>query len=372
MNFKYSKANPLARTLTKSDFVRLYVSQKKTMIEIAGLYGVSQDAVFRLRRAYGIRPRQNQKRLSIPIIRGKPMECYCTPEEIRSLYWDGQLSMEDIGHRFGVTRKAVSYYFKKHALPARSSCAARRLATKQGKLAQKVHSISSEYFQQWSPEMAWTLGVLFVRGLVTVDNKNSRKMLTIIEKDVDLLMLLKTNLGSSHPLIQQRPVSSEETVSYRYEIANVVLVEDLIKMGITQERAQRRLNADVPREFHSDFVRGIFEGGGEITIVKLDNQSAGAGSESLVFAIRHRSEPLLNQVREILASSGLETPVFVMTERNMALRSLEYYDADCHKLLSFIYGGSASLCSWHRRRREVEVRVSEFAMRTGIRVSTGA
>ena len=256
-------------------------------------------------------------------------------------------------------------------LPVRSSSEARRLATKQGKLAQKVHSISSEYFQQWSPEMAWTLGVLFVRCLVTVDNKNSRKILTVIEKDPDLLELIKRNLGSSHPLIQQRPISLEDSVSYRYEIANVELVEDLIKMGVSQERSQRRLNTDVPRDFHSDFVRGLFEGGGEINTVKLGSQAEGVVSDSLVFALRHRSEILLNQVRELLNSSGFETPVFVMTARNKAILSLEYYDADCHKLLSFIYGGNPSLCTWPRRRREMEGRVSEFAMNTGGRVSTG-
>ena len=117
MKSKYSKANPLAKTLTKDEFVRLYVSQKKMIIEIAGLYEVSQDAVFRLRRSYGIGPRRNQKRHLIPITRRRPLDCSSSPEEIRSLYWDDQLSMDDIGRRFGVTRKAVSYYFKKHALP---------------------------------------------------------------------------------------------------------------------------------------------------------------------------------------------------------------------------------------------------------------
>jgi predicted DNA-binding protein YlxM (UPF0122 family) len=348
---KFTKAAPLAGVLSKADFLRLYVDEKRTVVQIAETYGVSQDAVFRLRRSYGIPPRRNSRNCRSGRGQFGKLEFSCSPAEMVLLYRAQSLSMEEIGLKFGVSRKAVQRYFKKHQIPAREKKAARRLAMQRNKIPQKKHKILSEYFRQWSPAMAWTMGVLFVRGLVTEDNKNGRKILTVMEKDVELLKLIKRNLGSSHPLIQHFGKQGG-LVSHRFEVANVVLVEDLIRRGVSQNRNNRKLQMPVPPEYVSSFVRGVFEGGGDVSRMKFDGLESKSDRETLVLMIRHRSETILNQIRIMLAESEIQTAGFVIIERNTLLRSLEYYDDQCHKLLRFMYPNTPELCHWPTKRRE--------------------
>ena len=191
--------------------------------------------------------------------------------------------------------------------------------------------------------------MLFVRGLVTEDNKNGRKILTVIVEDLGLVELIKGNLGASHPVIPQYGKQSE-LVSHRYEVANVILVEDLIRLGVSQNRDNRKLEMPVPPEYVSSFVRGVYEGGGELGRMKVARLEGDPDRESLVLMIRHRSEAILNQIRVMLAESEIQAAGFVIVERNTVLRSLEYYDDQCHKLLSFMYPNTPDLCYWPAKR----------------------
>lgn len=328
---RYTKDHPLRNRLTKRLFLRLYEQDGLTIRELAARFKTSEDAVFRLRRAYGIEARLNQEHnkgyaLSV---RGR-MEGVCSPGEARTLYWEQSQSLDDIARQFSVTRKGVSKFFKRHGIPVRPRDSARRLAVLQGKVLRARHQLTPGAFHTWTPSMAWTLGVLFTRGLITLRNRNDRRLLTVIATDSDFLDRIRSNLGSTHPVICRNRPGSRGEPSIRLQISNAALVEDLVSLGVLQDRAQRRLTTSVPPKCVASFVRGVYEA------PRLSRRSLEPANDGrLIF--RHQSAPFLGQVRVMLTLRNIESSLFVTDDRNSQMRTLEYDGPDAERLLDLMY-----------------------------------
>ena len=86
---------------------------------------------------------------------------------LRTLYWEDELSLADIGERYGVTRSGVSSALKKHKIPRRDKSAARLLALQRGKFPDhKYHRFNRKMFHKWSSGMAYMLGMVLADGHV--------------------------------------------------------------------------------------------------------------------------------------------------------------------------------------------------------------
>ena len=90
-----------------------------------------------------------------------------TKEGLVSLYLEQRRSLEDIRRQFGVSRVAVYKKLKFYGIKQRSKSEARLEAQKQGKLPQGFFDINESFFDTWSPEMAYVLGVIITYGCVS-------------------------------------------------------------------------------------------------------------------------------------------------------------------------------------------------------------
>lgn len=91
-----------------------------------------------------------------------------TKEKLEALYLEQNKSLQDIAKEYDCTRQAVKSRMEKHGIERRSQSKARLLAIKEGKFEAFVHDdINEHFFSQWSPEMAWILGLLFTDGNVS-------------------------------------------------------------------------------------------------------------------------------------------------------------------------------------------------------------
>lgn len=90
-----------------------------------------------------------------------------TEPELVDLYLNQKKSLGDIARLYGVSRTAVHKKLNKYGIAQRTKSEARIEAQKQGKLPQKFFDINDNFFTKWSPEMAYVLGLIITDGCVS-------------------------------------------------------------------------------------------------------------------------------------------------------------------------------------------------------------
>jgi len=88
-------------------------------------------------------------------------------EELRRLYQVEKRSLEDIARLYGASRVAVWKYCGSLGLTRRSRSEARLEAQKKGKVPQGFFDIKDNFFSNWSSEMAYVLGLVATDGSIS-------------------------------------------------------------------------------------------------------------------------------------------------------------------------------------------------------------
>lgn len=97
----------------------------------------------------------------------KDLRLRLNKEELRRLYLSEKKSLEDIARLYGSSRVAVWKYCKSARITRRSRSEARLEAQKKGKVSQGYFDINEDFFSKWSPEMAYVLGLIATDGCVS-------------------------------------------------------------------------------------------------------------------------------------------------------------------------------------------------------------
>ncbi len=178
-----------------------------------------------------------------------------TEPELVDLYLNQKKSLGDIAQLYGVSRTAVHKKLNKYGIAQRTKSEARIEAQKQGKLPQKFFDINDNFFAKWSPEMAYVLGLIITDGCISKAGQVSLNM-----NDNELLEKVKKVLGSEHKI----EPSKHQKGLYCFHFARVKLVEDLLKFGISSRKSLTVKFPDVPQDFLTHFIRGVFDGDGSV------------------------------------------------------------------------------------------------------------
>lgn len=180
-------------------------------------------------------------------------------EELRRLYLTEKKSLEDIARLYGTSRVAVWKYCNSERLARRSRSEARLEAQKKCKVPQSYLDIKEDFFSKWSSEMAYVLGLLATDGCVS---KSGTVSLCINDKD--LLEKVKSIIGSNHSI----KYYGYQKGLYSFKFSRVKIREDLMRLGIVPDKSLSIRFPDVPHEFLTDFIRGIFDGDGSVFFEK--------------------------------------------------------------------------------------------------------
>jgi len=180
---------------------------------------------------------------------------YLTKDKLFSLYIVERKSLEDIGRLYGVSRVAVYKKLKQYAIKQRSKSEARIEAQKQSKLPQQFFDINDNFFAGWSPEMSYVLGLIITDGCVS---KSGGVSLCINDKE--LLEKVKKIMGSEHKIEQ----SKHQKNIYNFRFARDKLTKDLALLGVVPRKSLVVGLPEIPQEYLSDFIRGVFDGDGSV------------------------------------------------------------------------------------------------------------
>lgn len=134
----------------------------------------------------------------------------------------------------------------------------------------------TDFFEKWSPDMAYVLGFLYADGDIEDVRKSSRtQYITIGSKDKEILESIKVAMGSEHNInrriahefISPNGKKYERLEFYRLRIGSKKMFYDLLKLGLTPRKSLTiKFPNNIPSDCFSHFVRGYFDGDGCITI----------------------------------------------------------------------------------------------------------
>ena len=187
--------------------------------------------------------------------------------------------------------------------------------------------------------MAYVLGLIFADGAVEDTRRSSRTCyIQLTSKDKQLLCQVKTALSSKHKLRKRknrlanfRGKSYLCAEVYNLRIGNKVMYGDLLDLGVTPRKSLAMRFPDIPSEFLSFFLRGYFDGDGNLSLHK----SVVRNVLRLRLAFTSGSKNFLKTLSGKLA-----------LELNMATKNLykspyayylRYSKKDGLKILSFMY-----------------------------------
>ena len=163
-----------------------------------------------------------------------------------------------------------------------------------------------KFFKTWSSEMAYVLGFFTADGNM-IKNKRGAHFISIEVTDKDILEKIKKVIGSNHK-IGVRAREFPEKDAYRLQIGSKKIFNDLIKLGLTPNKSKIIDLPRVPDKYFSDFVRGYFDGDGNVSCGVYNRKDR--KSKNYLFGSRFTSgsriflESLLKKLKENEVAKG--------------------------------------------------------------------
>ena len=108
--------------------------------------------------------------------------------------------------------------------------------------------------------MAYILGFLFADGNI-IKTKRGTHFVAFYTADYDLLRLMAIAMQSTHKIAAR---GKSGGVVYVLQIGSKELFNDVVALGLTPNKSKRMRLPGIPAEYIPDFIRGYFDGDGNV------------------------------------------------------------------------------------------------------------
>lgn len=174
----------------------------------------------------------------------------------QKLYFDQRKTLQQIGHILGVSRVAVFKWAHKNLPPSLKL----RRVSKQSK-----YQFNEAFFDTWTPEMAYVLGVLATDGNV------GKYHVCLTSTDLDLIEKVRSLIGSNHDITEKPARGWSRKIQYGLSVSSLKFVTALGQMGVTAHKSLTLRFPQMPQECVRHFLRGCWDGDGSFYIEKRRN-----------------------------------------------------------------------------------------------------
>jgi intein-encoded DNA endonuclease-like protein len=123
--------------------------------------------------------------------------------------------------------------------------------------------VNKNFFKVWTPSMAYVLGFFAADGYITV-NKRGGQFWCIQITDKELLESIRKAIEAEHKISIRLPKKLGENIIYRLQIGSIEMCNYLRRLGFLERKTKNLVIPNVPKEYFSDFVRGYFDGDGNV------------------------------------------------------------------------------------------------------------
>jgi hypothetical protein len=125
------------------------------------------------------------------------------------------------------------------------------------------HKLPEKNFN-WTPELAYTIGLLTTDGNLSKD----RRHITMRSSDIQLLNTFKKCLKLKNKIVQSKNDTLAKKPCYRLQFSNVQFYKWLLKIGIFPNKTYTIKFLKIPDKYFKDFLRGHLDGDGSIKVYK--------------------------------------------------------------------------------------------------------
>jgi intein/homing endonuclease len=198
--------------------------------------------------------------------------------------------------------------------------------------------INEKFFDTWSPNMAYVLGLVYADGALIDAKKSSRTQYFIISSsDKDFLYKIRSVLNSNHK-IQIRVAGIKNFFGkeyfcadhFRLRVGNKRMYKSLVSRGLSTKKSLTMKFPSMPNEYLSYFLRGYFDGDGCVYTRYFENKR---NVLSVIFT--SGSYDFIHSLRQIIRKV-VGTCEGSLNNQDRAYR-LRYRKIDGILILKFIY-----------------------------------
>jgi hypothetical protein len=219
-------------------------------------------------------------------------------DDMIKLYEEGN-STTEIAAKANVTARYVSSILKDKDVEKRAFGHWKR-----------QYTLNEDYFKSWSNNMAYILGFFCADGFIS----SRFQQIGFAQKDKDILEQIKIELQSNQPLHLNK-----KTGVYMLNINSTIIKNDLIdNYGLTPNKSFDLILPDVPEEYISHYIRGYFDGDGNINYKKYCVSFVG-GSQQFMQTFKERLELL--GFLPYIKNKGKHYRLFITGRRSIKLFS---------------------------------------------------
>jgi intein-encoded DNA endonuclease-like protein len=208
--------------------------------------------------------------------------------------------------------------------------------------------VNKDFFKKWSKDMSYILGFFAADGYITV-NKRGGQFWCFSITDGKLLKQIKIIIDSEHK-ITRREGEDKNKDQYRIQIGSIEMCNDLRKLGFRERKTKSLAIPNIPNTFFSDFVRGYFDGDGNVWTGSMHKNKKNS-PHAIMTMFTSGSKNFLIELQKRLHIFSLVGGSVYTSKRNYS--RLQYSTNNSLKLYNFMYNDLGTSKLFLKRKKDV-------------------
>ena len=246
----------------------------------------------------------------------------------------GNLKMKDVYIKYECNQNAMDYFF------------AERGYIKRGNL--RNSKIKKDIFNPVNTsEAAYILGFYIADGCIN----GNKFVITLNEKDKEILEKIRDYMSPITKLCYRPERTNKSGITshpmYSFSFACKEIVSKLEEMGYGKNKTylQKSIKNVIPKELMWDFIRGYWDGDGNINCSKVaknvilkDGKSTSYEYTNIGFTIISKDPLILEELNEFFVESGINTHVYPDSKGNYLIGT--HSKSEVEKIYNHLYTSS--------------------------------
>ncbi len=269
-------------SISREHLKHLLINLKVSLVLLSGMLHCHEPLLARKARRWrlGYRRQENQEseRKVLPLTsEGKtnpPIGRQGNPKKYQLAYEKGKAyfaGLDQLRQKIP-TAGDLHYFYNELALPLRKVAqlygrSATDISNKMGTAGMERRTAAETrtshydvtFFREWSPAMAWVLGLIYTDGNLT------RNCVTLSSIDRELLEKVRVLVAPRNMIYTRRQSRDRDKTIDTFQIAHQGMVADLRRIGLQERKSLIMKFPDVPPDCTRHFIRGCWDGDGGFT-----------------------------------------------------------------------------------------------------------
>lgn len=205
-----------------------------------------------------------------------------------------------------------------------------------------------DFFKNIDTELhAYLLGLIMSDG--SIDDKRATLSHTVNEKDKELLNYYKFICPKAYTQEfipkPSKGIRNDKMIvgskSIRLAIASAILINDLHKLGVEQNKTYREqhIPEQIPEKYVYHFIRGYFDGDGSFSGSVIHDKGKPNPRVRMQFQIDSKTKTLLEEIKLFFDINEIKTNMYECKRDNM-YRLASHSVTECKKIYHLLYDNS--------------------------------